>query len=111
MDSYLRITPASAVKCPRESGGKKSGPKNSKIGNARLKWAFSEAACLFLRGNEQAQCYHDRLVSKHGKGKALSIIAIKLAGPSTSCSKERNLLIWIYSLLVHNGAGWVKPNA
>lgn len=71
--SYCRL-----VKCPRESGGKKSGAKNSKIGNAHLKWAFSEAACLFLRGNEQAQLYHNRLVSKHGKGKALSILAHKI---------------------------------
>ena len=68
--SYCRL-----VKCARESGGKKSGAKNSKVGNAHLKWAFSEAACLFLRGNEQAKLYHDRLVSKHGKGKALSILA------------------------------------
>ncbi len=71
--SYCRL-----VKCPRESGGKKSGAKNSKIGNVHLKWAFSEAACLFLRGNEQAQLYHNRLVSKHGKGKALSILAHKI---------------------------------
>jgi transposase len=71
--SYCRL-----VKCPRESAGKKSGTKNSKIGNVHLKWAFSEAACLFLRGNERAQQYHDRLVSKHGKGKSLSILAHKL---------------------------------
>jgi len=71
--SYCRL-----VKCPRESAGKKAGTKNSKIGNVHLKWAFSEAACLFLRGNERAQQYHDRLVSKHGKGKALSILAHKL---------------------------------
>jgi transposase len=71
--SYCRL-----VKCPRESGGKKSGAKNSKIGNVHLKWAFSEAACLFLRGNKQAQLYHNRLVNKHGKGKALSILAHKI---------------------------------
>ena len=71
--SYCRL-----VKCPRESGGKKFGAKNSKIGNVHLKWAFSEAACLFLKGNEQAQHYHSRLVSKHGKGKALSILAHKI---------------------------------
>lgn len=71
--SYCRL-----VKCPRESAGKKFGTKNSKIGNAHLKWAFSEAACLFLRGNEQAQHYHARLVSKYGKGKALSILAHKI---------------------------------
>ena len=71
--SYCRL-----VKCPRESAGKKFGTKNSKIGNGHLKWAFSEAACLFLRGNERAQNYHARLVSKYGKGKALSILAHKL---------------------------------
>ena len=49
--------------------------KNDKIGNVHLKWAFSEAACLFLRGNKPAQRYHQRLVSKYGKAKALSIIS------------------------------------
>ena len=63
---------------PPRVAGKKFGAKNSKIGNVHLKWAFSEAACLFLRGNEQAQHYHSRLVSKHGKGKALSILAHKI---------------------------------
>ena len=71
--SYCRL-----VKCTRESAGKKFGTKNSKIGNAHLKWAFSEAACLFLRNNQLAQTYHNRLVSKHGKGKALTILAHKL---------------------------------
>jgi transposase len=71
--SYCRL-----VKCPRESGGKKFGAKNTKVGNVHLKWAFSEAACFFIRVNEQAQHYHSRLVSKHGKGKALSILAHKI---------------------------------
>jgi transposase len=71
--SYCRL-----VKCPRQSGGKKFGAKNTKVGNVHLKWAFPEAACQFFRGNEQAQQYHSRLVSKHGEGKALSIIAHKI---------------------------------
>ncbi|MBM3132002.1 MAG: IS110 family transposase [Chloroflexi bacterium] len=71
--SYCRL-----VKPERESGGKKSASRNSKIGNVHLKWAFSEAAVLFLRGNERGQKLHDRLVSKHGKAKALSILAHKL---------------------------------
>jgi hypothetical protein len=49
-----------------------------KIGNAFLKWAFSEATVLFLRGNEPAQKYLNRLTRKHGKGKALSILAHRL---------------------------------
>ena len=72
--SYCRL-----VKPQRESAGKKSGSRNSKIGNNHLKWAFSEAAVLFLRGNEPAKEIHQRRVSKHGKAKALSILAQKIA--------------------------------
>ena len=55
------------------------GTSGNKIGNAHLKWAFSEAATLFLRGNESGQKYLARLEKKHGKGQALSILAHKLA--------------------------------
>ena len=48
------------------------------MGNAHLKWAFSEATLLYLRGNKRAEKYYNRLISKHGKGKALSIIAKRL---------------------------------
>lgn len=71
--SYARL-----VKCARESAGKRYGTSGAKIGNVHLRWAFGEAACLFLRNNEQGQRYHQRLVTKHGKAKALSIIAQKL---------------------------------
>jgi transposase len=50
----------------------------SKIGNAHLKWAFSEAATLFLRNNPEGQKLLARLEKKHDKGKALSILAHKL---------------------------------
>jgi transposase len=50
-----------------------------KIGNAYLKWAFSEAAVLFLRNNPAGQKYLARLTKKHGKGKALTVLAHKLA--------------------------------
>ena len=71
--SYARL-----VKCSRESAGKNSGARNSKIGNAHLKWAFSEAAVLFLKDHQAAKDWHDKLVSRYGKGKALSIIAQRL---------------------------------
>ena len=67
------------VQCAKESGGKHLGTSGNKIGNAYLKWAFSEAAPLFLRGNESRQKYLARLAKKHDKGKALSILAHKLA--------------------------------
>ena len=71
--SYCRL-----VKCAKESNGKKYGTAGKKIGNAHLRWAFSEAAQLFLKGNERGQHYLQKITSKHGKGKALSILAHKL---------------------------------
>ena len=82
--SYCRL-----VKPARESAGKKQGSKNAKIGNVHLKWAFSEAACLFLRANSPAKELHQRLVSKYGKSKALSIIAQKLGRTVYSILKHR----------------------
>jgi hypothetical protein len=49
------------------------------IGNAYLKWAFSEAAGLFLRANPAVQKRRARIEKKHGKGKALTVLAHKLA--------------------------------
>lgn len=49
-----------------------------KIGNLHLKWAFSEAAVLFLRCNPEGLEYKNKLASKHGKGKALAILSHKL---------------------------------
>jgi transposase len=67
------------VKCARESAGKRYGTSGKKIGNAYLKWAFSEAAVLFLRDNPAGQKQLARLERKHGKGKALTILAHRLA--------------------------------
>jgi len=72
--SYCRL-----VKCAKESAGKRYGTSGTKIGNAYLKWAFSEAAVLFLRNNPAGQKYLARLEKKHGQGKALTILAHKLA--------------------------------
>jgi transposase len=72
--SYCRL-----VKCAKESAGKRSGSSGTKIGNAYLKWAFSEAAVLFLRDNPAGQKYLARVEKQHGKGKALTILAHKLA--------------------------------
>src|SRR6266496_1350111 len=72
--SYCRL-----VKCTKESAGKRYGTSGTKIGNAHLKWAFSEAAVLFLRNNSTGQKYLARLEKKHGKGKALTVLAHKLA--------------------------------
>jgi transposase len=72
--SYCRL-----VKCAKESAGKRYGSTGAKIGNAYLKWAFSEAAVLFLRNNPAGQKALARLERKHGRGKALTVLAHKLA--------------------------------
>jgi transposase len=71
--SYARL-----VTCAQASAGKRLGTGGRKIGNAHLKWAFSEAAVLFLRQNPKGQGLFKKLQRKHGKGKALSILAHKL---------------------------------
>ena len=68
--SYCRL-----MKCAKASGGKRLGTSGNTIGNAHLTWAFSEAATLFLRGNEPGQKYLARLEKKHEKGKALRMLA------------------------------------
>ncbi len=71
--SYARL-----VKCDHTSAGKRLGTGGAKIGNVHLKWAFSEAAALFLRNNPDGQKHLQRLAGRHGKAKALSILAAKL---------------------------------
>lgn len=71
--SYCRL-----VKCSHESAGKKTTGKGNKIGNAHLKWAFSEASLLMLRERPAAKSYVARLEKKHGKAKAISILSARL---------------------------------
>jgi transposase len=71
--SYARL-----VKCEHSSAGKRLGSGGAKIGNVHLKWAFSEAAALFLRNNPEGQRHLRRVAGRHGKAKALSILAAKL---------------------------------
>jgi transposase len=71
--SYARL-----VKCQASSAGKVLGTSGAKIGNAHLKWAFSEAAVLFLAKCPEGKKLLARLERKHGKGKALSILAHRI---------------------------------
>ena len=72
--SYCRL-----VKCAKESNGKRLGTSGKKIGNVHLRWAFAEAAILFLRQNQLGKEYFTKLERKHGKAKALTVLAHKLA--------------------------------
>jgi len=71
--SYCRL-----VKPEQTSNGKSYGHSGKKIGNAHLRWAFGEAVVMMLKGNQPAQAVKQRLASKHGKGKALAILAHRL---------------------------------
>lgn len=68
--SYARL-----VTCPKESAGKRHGTSGKKIGNVHLKWAFSEAAVLFLRGNPRGNTSPSWLIAS--------------AALSTICCSER----------------------
>ena len=71
--SYARL-----VKCQKESAGKLYGYSGQKIGNAHLKWAFGEAVAFLMRESPRAKDYVAKMAEKHGKGKAMSILAHKL---------------------------------
>jgi transposase len=72
--SYCRL-----VKCVKESNNKRLGTSGKKIGNVHLRWAFAEAAALFLRHNQPGKAYFTKLEHKHGKAKALTVLAQRLA--------------------------------
>jgi len=71
--SYSRL-----VRCAHESAGKKKGTGGKKIGNAHLKWAFSEAACLMIRSCLPVKAWMQRQEKKRGKRVALSILEAKI---------------------------------
>lgn len=71
--SYARLCGA-----VQQSDGKRVGVGNRKAGNAWLKWAFSEAAVLSAQKDERIGQYLDKLSSRLGKAKALSVLAHKL---------------------------------
>ncbi len=72
--SYARL-----VSGVRESAGKFKGTGGRKIGNAHLKWAFSEATCLLIRLLPKAKTWLRRRERKIGKKRALGALAARLA--------------------------------
>jgi transposase len=72
--SYRRL-----VKCAKESNNQRLGTSGKKIGTVHLRWAVAEAAVLFLRQSQPGKAYFAKLEHKHGKAKALTVRAQKLA--------------------------------
>jgi transposase len=71
--SYSRL-----VRCEHSSAGKVKGSGSKKIGNAHLKWAFSEAACLMIRAVPAVKSWRQRQEKKRGKRKTLSVLEAKI---------------------------------
>jgi transposase len=71
--SYCRL-----VQCAKESNGKRLGTAGKKIGTVHLRWAFAEAAVLFIRQSQPGKEDFTKLAHKHGKAKALTVLAHKL---------------------------------
>ena len=71
--SYARL-----VACTHESAGKVKGVGGRKIGNAHLKWAFSEAASLMLRACPAVRAWMQRQAKKRGTKKAHAILEARI---------------------------------
>jgi len=72
--SYARL-----VRCAHESAGKQRGAGGKKIGNAHLRWAFAEAACLFLRSSARAKKWQQKQLQKRSEARVLALLAARLA--------------------------------
>jgi transposase len=71
--SYARL-----VRCQHRSANQQVGSGAKKIGNAHLKWAFSEAVCLLIRSCPAVKAWQARQEKKRGKKKTLAVLAAKL---------------------------------
>ncbi|APZ93014.1 IS110 family transposase [Fuerstiella marisgermanici] len=71
--SYARLVPGQ-----HSSAGKNYGSPGRKQGNPQLKWAFSEAVALLLRDSPATKAAFAKMEKRHGRGKALSILAARL---------------------------------
>ena len=66
------------MRCEHSSAGKVKGSGPKKVGNAHLKWAFSEAACLMKRSVPAVRSWCQRQEKKRGKRKALGVLEAKI---------------------------------
>jgi transposase len=79
---------ARRVKCQSSPGGKTLGNSGAKRGNVHLKWAFSEAAMLFLRHTKDGKKLLATIEKKHGKGRRSRSWHTKSGARCSSCCRE-----------------------
>jgi transposase len=72
--SYARL-----VRPTHESAGKVVGSGGQKIGNAHLRWALGETACLFLRASERAKKWKEKQLRKRAENRVRAVLAARLA--------------------------------
>jgi transposase len=72
--SYCRL-----VKPERTSNGKATGFGNDKIGNAELKWAFTQIIIHGQLSSSGLKALHEKMKKKHGEAKAKSILGHRFA--------------------------------
>jgi transposase len=97
--SYSRL-----IKPQKKSAGKVTGSGNRKIGNAYLKWAFSEATLLLIREKQEIKEYHSNLKNKHGKARALAIISHKIGRAVYYMLKNKQAIDMQYFLRIKDRA-------
>ena len=97
--SYSRL-----IKPQKKSAGKVTGSGNRKIGNAYLKWAFSEATLLLIREKQEIKEYHSNLKNKHGKARALAIISHKIGRAVYYMLKNKQAFDMQYFLKIRDRA-------
>jgi hypothetical protein len=99
------------IKGATASAGKRDGTAGKKIGHASRKWAFSEAAGLFLRNTPAGQKSLARVEKSHGKGKALTLFAHTVARAVYDLVK-RDAAFELDQFLGESGVEWASltPN-
>jgi hypothetical protein len=70
-----------------------------------LKWAFSEAACLLARESDQAKRFLARKAKKHGKPKALGILAARLGRAVYHMLRQKKA----FDVRAEKGTSYIRP--
>jgi transposase len=91
--SYCRL-----VRGEHSSNGKSYGSPGRKMGNAYLKWAFSEIVPLLKRQSPEVKAWCERIEKKHGPARANSLLSVKL-GRAVYCMLRRRQVFDLKRLL------------
>jgi Transposase IS116/IS110/IS902 family len=103
--SYCRV-----VKCAQAAAGQRGGTSGNTLGTAPRPWALSEAAALCLRHNPAGPTGVARVENKHGKGKALTMLAHPLARAVYDMLKRQTACA-VAKFLQSEGSSTGEPDA